>query len=436
MPPRFSLFLAASLLAPVASAQYLLAVESTNKKVLLLDATNGSVINPAYIDLAAVGASTPIEALQVGSEIWVTDQLADSIFRFSLDGTTHLGTITGGLDNMRGGAFDGTTFYVANSGTANGAPGPAVVMFSPAGANLGSFPVGDPFDVITFQGDLLIANIAADDLDRYTTAGTLVGTFHASDGVTGVDFPEQLALRANGNVLCAGFTAPAGVYEYDSTGVQLNYWTISTGGRGVAELGNGQVLFTDGTGIKSYDAGTAVTTTILGGVSGRFVAPFAGAAPTSVAFCAGDGLDPNVTTPCPCGNAGLAGNGCGNSVNPAGANLAATGVPAFDTVVLNGTGMPATVACIYLQGDGLDDVVFGDGVRCTSGTLLRLRTKVNSGGASSFPDSVETVTLSQRGGVTIGSGAIRYYQTYYRNSAALFCPPETFNVTNGWKIVW
>ena len=80
--------------------------------------------------------------------------------------------------------------------------------------------------------------------------------------------------------------------------------------------------------------------------------------------------------------------------------------------------------------------MFGDGVRCTGGTLLRLRTKVNSGGASSFPDSVETITLSARGGVTPGSGARRYYQTYYRNSAALFCPPETFNVTNGVQIDW
>jgi hypothetical protein len=123
-------------------------------------------------------------------------------------------------------------------------------------------------------------------------------------------------------------------------------------------------------------------------------------------------------------------------VNPAGANLAASGFPPTDDVVLHGSGMPATVACVYLQGTLLDDVVFGDGVRCTGGTLLRLRTKVNAGGASSFPDSTDTITLSARGGVSVGSGVRRYYQTYYRNAAPLFCPPETFNVTNGWKIDW
>jgi hypothetical protein len=29
----------------------------------------------------------------------------------------------------------------------------------------------------------------------------------------------------------------------------------------------------------------------------------------------------------------------------------------------------------------------------------------------------------------------RTYQVWYRN-ATVFCNPETFNVTNGWEIVW
>jgi hypothetical protein len=35
-----------------------------------------------------------------------------------------------------------------------------------------------------------------------------------------------------------------------------------------------------------------------------------------------------------------------------------------------------------------------------------------------------------------GSGAYRLYQVYYRNAAALFCPPETFNVSSGWALIW
>ncbi|MBI5364555.1 MAG: hypothetical protein HZA53_15365 [Planctomycetes bacterium] len=153
-------------------------------------------------------------------------------------------------------------------------------------------------------------------------------------------------------------------------------------------------------------------------------------------FCAGDGLDPAVTVACPCSNFGALGHGCANSVVAAGATLSGTGLPSNDDIALAGSGMPATVACIYLQGDLETQAVFGDGVRCAGGTLLRLRTRVNSGGASAFPDSTDTITLSARGGVVPGSGATRFYQTYYRNSAPLFCPPETFNVTNGLRVTW
>src|SRR5262249_48874181 len=129
-------------------------------------------------------------------------------------------------------------------------------------------------------------------------------------------------------------------------------------------------------------------------------------------------------------------HGCANSTNPSGALLSAMGTAQPDTIVLLGSGMPAMVSCIYLQGDALTDTVFGDGVRCAGGNLIRLRTKVNSGGVSQFPDSTDPAPLPQRGGVTPGSGVLRFYQTYYRNAAAAFCPPATFNVTNGWVVVW
>jgi hypothetical protein len=153
-------------------------------------------------------------------------------------------------------------------------------------------------------------------------------------------------------------------------------------------------------------------------------------------FCSGDGLDVDVTTGCPCNNFGATGRGCASSVNPAGALLEVHGAIDPDTIVLAASGMPATAGCIYLQGDALDDAVFGDGVRCAGGQLIRLRAKLNAGGASQFPDATDTVSVSTRGQVVPGSGVLRYYQTFYRNAAAAFCPPETFNVTNGFRITW
>lgn len=146
-------------------------------------------------------------------------------------------------------------------------------------------------------------------------------------------------------------------------------------------------------------------------------------------YCGGD-----VFALCPCDNFGDPGSGCANSLNPAGALLALSGDPMTDDVVLAGSGMPNST-CIYLQGSDDTDEVFGDGVRCAGGSLVRLRTKLNTAGASQFPDGTDTVTLSQRGGVVPGSGAERSYQTYYRNAAS-FCTPATFNVTNAWHVVW
>ncbi|MBI5365387.1 MAG: hypothetical protein HZA53_19575 [Planctomycetes bacterium] len=159
---------------------------------------------------------------------------------------------------------------------------------------------------------------------------------------------------------------------------------------------------------------------------------------TFTAYCAGDGVDPQVTTPCPCGNTGAAGNGCASSFNASGAHLSAHGAVATDDVVLDGTGMNPTGNCIFLKGDANvpAGLVFGDGLRCLDGNLIRLRTKTLSGGAASFPDSTDTITLSARGATPVGSGLTGYYDAYYRNATVAFCPPETFNASNGFRVTW
>ena len=156
-------------------------------------------------------------------------------------------------------------------------------------------------------------------------------------------------------------------------------------------------------------------------------------------FCAGDATSP---VPCPCANTGADGNGCANSANPGGAHLGATGWSqadpntGTDSVVLHGTGMPATATAIYLKGDAaVPSATFGDGLLCTGGALIRLRTKINVGGASSFPEPGDP-SLSVRGATPPGSGLTGHYQVYYRNAAAAFCPPATFNVSSGTMITW
>jgi hypothetical protein len=152
------------------------------------------------------------------------------------------------------------------------------------------------------------------------------------------------------------------------------------------------------------------------------------------AYCAGDGS----ATACPCGNASLPGSnaGCLNSGGRAGA-LRATGSTSLssDTLRLFGTGMTNS-AVLYFQGtsatNGGTGAVFGDGLRCVGGTIVRLDVAQNVLGASTSPGAGDP-PLRVLGQIT-APGA-RYYQAWYRDAQS-FCTPFTYNLTNGLKVVW
>jgi len=150
-------------------------------------------------------------------------------------------------------------------------------------------------------------------------------------------------------------------------------------------------------------------------------------------FCPGDGS----ASPCPCGpNAGGRG-GCPNSVSPSGALLEAFGAPelANDTLLLRGLGMP-NAAVLYFQGtapaNGGNGSVFGDGLRCVTGSVRRLGTLNNAQGWSAYPGPGQA-RVSVAG--QIAAPASLHYQAWYRNAAA-FCTGDTFNLTNGLTVVW
>ena len=79
-------------------------------------------------------------------------------------------------------------------------------------------------------------------------------------------------------------------------------------------------------------------------------------------------------------------------------------------------------------------VVFGIGLGVI-GVLLLTQNGMPSGEVATVM-SAFTLDDEMRARLVPGSGAVRYYHTYYRNASSSFCPPETFNVTNGWRITW
>ncbi len=150
---------------------------------------------------------------------------------------------------------------------------------------------------------------------------------------------------------------------------------------------------------------------------------------TSTSYCFG-----NTAAACPCGNFGAPGNGCRNSLFVPGANLTATGTASVsaDTVLLTGTNMPNS-SVLYFQGTTQVGAIFGDGLRCVGGMVIRLGIKTNVGNMSSYPTGLD-LPVSVKGALP-PAGGTRFYQGWYRDAAA-FCTPATFNLTNGIAITW
>jgi Tol biopolymer transport system component len=159
------------------------------------------------------------------------------------------------------------------------------------------------------------------------------------------------------------------------------------------------------------------------------------ACPVGTAFCSGDGS----ATACPCGPGAL-GAGCPNSHSSGGVLTAAGGAHTLnDTLTLVASNLPPNTLCIFLQGStqlsGGQGAPFGDGLRCIGGTILRFGTRPTTAGVATWGFGVPGAQpVSVQGNVPLG-GDVRYYQAWYRNSAA-FCTILTYNLTNGFEVSW
>ncbi|MBL8856914.1 MAG: hypothetical protein JNL28_00195 [Planctomycetes bacterium] len=171
------------------------------------------------------------------------------------------------------------------------------------------------------------------------------------------------------------------------------------------------------------------------GAQGTFVLTARNA--TGQPFCLGDSTSATV---CPCANSVPPGTigGCTNSGGQGG-KLEASGLAevAGDSARLTVTGLPPGAPILFFQGNtkqaGGYGQSFGDGIRCVTGTIVRLSTKFSSNGTVSIPQSGDP-SLHAAGGVPT-SGGIVLYQGWYRNGAN-FCLPSTFNLTNGVEVSW
>lgn len=305
MRRHFSLFAGLLLAMSAAQAQVsvLLEVDTRSNRVITLDPQTGAVLNPTFITDANNALTwdfvTPRAAIQVNNEIWITDQspTINAIYRFDLNGS-FVGRIGGnvaggGLSNVRGMRFIDGTVYAVNAGTDNGAPGAAIVRIDPSGNILGTFSTlasggtigAAPWDIVSYNGKLMVSDGSSRALQLYNTDGSYSGSFSAALN----NIPQQMFVRANGNVLLSANgstpTGSFGLYELGSNGSVLKSWTGTPGlgVRGVAELGNGLYLISESggssasRGLGTIDPDGAQNNSnfslILGQVNGGWISP-------------------------------------------------------------------------------------------------------------------------------------------------------------------
>ncbi len=445
--------IAACSLISAASAQQLLVCESTGDTVMAFSPADGLLLNANYIDLSTAGglvaAGTPIEVAQLpNGNLLISDQAADELFMWSADGTTYLGETALGFDNMRGLAVAYGFVWVSNSGTGNSGFDDSVVQLD---LNLNLIAVHpllteDPFDctAFTFGGvdGLLLTDIAGENLAFFDPANPAAQTiFHDSDGVTGMDFPEQCNINGvNGNPIVANFADPDGLREFDAvTGIELSF--IDTGAlgfgslRGIHMLGNGNIMFTNGGGVHIYDVAGGTVSTVVAGVSARFIS------------LVSSGVDPNVSTFCdpassnstgaPAVLSGVTGSGIGS-----GLHLEVTG------------GVPGQLAYILAGNEATAGTAVSNGLFCLVGTstaqFFRYNvagTDMNSiGGFDAFGVMINASGTSTTGfgfdvpttipatvPILIMAGDTWHFQAWYRDTPAAV---GSSNFTNGLSVMF
>jgi len=259
--------------ACLAQEAMLLVPDSSNDTIAAFDPTDGSLIDPVFIDLVPLDAGTPKGIAQVGDEIWVSDQIRDRVDRFTLDGD-FIGTIGGmvpggGLDNVRGVNVIGDEVWVFNAGTNNDAPGNAIVRIDPDTATIvGNIPLADsPWFALPYSGEVLVT--IDNQLDRFDEAGNFIGPFFA-DGQ--LNFLQQTSETSAGTVLVGAFSSPSGVWEIGADGGLLDIiaGTADSGARAAWELGDGNIMWTNGAGVNISDPTSGATFNVLDG-SGQFI---------------------------------------------------------------------------------------------------------------------------------------------------------------------
>ena len=263
---------------------------------------NSQLIGPANGTL-----TTPFKIIpsNVGT-YYLSDQMRNAVFEYSMDGVL-LRTVLGNLTQARGIALHENQIYVAVGDNANNLSTQNTIQRfnldgSPAGVETlpggGTSPVfarftvqearfSSPWDITVQGARLLVSNfqnsgagnpVTPDVFEVDLATGASSSLVQDTFGLSGA---QQIIAIEDGGFAVAAFSNTfslglplntAGIYLFNADGSQRLYYNLAFGPRGIAQLANGNWLFSTANGIRSFDpiSGDPAAPLVPGTENGQF----------------------------------------------------------------------------------------------------------------------------------------------------------------------
>ena len=269
--PTQLLALAVPALAAAVQAETILLIPDTGAdKVWAFSAFDGSVISNNYIPADGIMKQVMQIAQLPGGTIVMADPGtsqacgADDAVREYTPCGQYLRTIASpanGVCNPEGitVAYGKVWFVRLYDSASEPTPGRSALWsfdFDGTGLAESCLNVGldKPWGVLPFQGGFLVSDSTDDNVEFVRTDCVPAPPFIDSDGVTGMNFPQQVSMLADGTIAIASFSSPTtGLYFYSPTGVFIDSHSPLVAPRGIFQLGNGEILYTGGTVVRAFN---------------------------------------------------------------------------------------------------------------------------------------------------------------------------------------
>jgi subtilisin family serine protease len=241
--------------------------------VAAFDPQSGDLLDPAFITYPeSLGTTTHIILNAAQDGFLVSSQSQNVVHAFDLNGE-YQGVFApiGGADTSVMGNIRGMTISPRGTLLVTSATGNKVVEFDADGELVGDFitsgagGISGPWYVLFREDDVLVS-ASSGNIYRYDHAGAPLSVWQNE-----INFPQQLHRQANGNVLAAAFSSPAGVWELDPDGGLIGRYTGVASNRGAYALPNGNILTTNSGGVHEIDRGTTLVETKLAGSGVRMI---------------------------------------------------------------------------------------------------------------------------------------------------------------------